>query len=88
MALRLLHRLRIFPAVFQLPPSAAVGLSEDAFGAAATRLAAGAFDVMQSWARPESGFSQDARRQCLSAALLLPVADVRVPAGKANKTMR
>lgn len=51
MALRLLHRLRIFAAVFALPPAVAGGLSDSAFGAAATRLAAGAYDEMQAWVR-------------------------------------
>ena len=31
---------------------------------------------------PEHGFDQDARRRCLLAAVLLPVADVQVPAAK------
>ena len=50
MALRLLHRLRIFGAVFALPPAAAAARSDPpAFGAAATGLAAAAFDVLQAW---------------------------------------
>lgn len=55
MALRLLHRLRIFSAVFALPPAAAGGLSDDAFGAAANRLAASAYDEMQAWVRGGCG---------------------------------
>ncbi len=51
MALRLLHRLRIFGAVFAVPPSVTMGLSEDAFGAAANRLAVSAYDEMQAWVR-------------------------------------
>lgn len=51
MALRLLHRLRIFGAVFAVPPSVTAGLSEDAFGAAANRLAVSAFDEMEAWVR-------------------------------------
>lgn len=152
MALRLLHRLRIFSAVFALPPAAAGGLPDDAFGAASNRLAASAYDEMQAWVRrqpcllprlvrcggdaglgdrgrgsqlgasaaplstsalhacrpgtrpaaavalhqpacaarlpsalqlhPEHGFDQDARRRCLLAAVLLPVADIQVPAAK------
>jgi hypothetical protein len=85
MALRLLHRLRIFAAVFALHPAAAGGLGEAAFGATAASQAAGAFDAMQAWARPESGFDQDARRRCLLAALLLPVAGVQVPAAKGKQ---
>lgn len=49
MALRLLHRLRIFGAVFAVPSSVTMGLSEDAFGAAANRLAASAYDEMEAW---------------------------------------
>ena len=86
MALRLLHRLRIFAAVFALPPAAAGVLGEAAFGATAASLGAGAFDAMQAWPRPESGFDQDARRRCLLAALLLPVAGVQVPAAKGKQT--
>lgn len=55
MALRLLHRLRIFPAVFALPPGAGDRLSEDAFGGAACALAVEAFDEMQAWKHPEVG---------------------------------
>jgi hypothetical protein len=87
MALRLLHRLRIFSAVFALSPAADPGLPEDAFGAAATALAASAYDEMAAWAHPEAGFDQDARRRCLLAAVLLPVAELRVPTAKA-KTSR
>jgi hypothetical protein len=87
MALRLLHRLRIFGAVFALPPAVAGGLSDDAFGAAATALAAAAYDEMQAWTHPEAGFDQDARRRCLLAAVLLPVAELRVPAAK-GKSVR
>lgn len=82
MALRLLHRLRIFTAVFALPPAVEHLLSEDAFGAAANCLASGAFDAMEAWAHPECGFDQDARRRCMLAAVLLPLAGVTVPAAK------
>ncbi|KAI7837316.1 hypothetical protein COHA_008831 [Chlorella ohadii] len=82
MALRLLHRLRIFGAVFAVPPSVTMGLSEDAFGAAANRLAVSAYDEMQAWSHPEAGFDQDARRRCMMAAVLLPIADLQVPVTK------
>lgn len=85
MALRLLHRLRIFPAVFALPPGAGDRLSEDAFGGAACALAVEAFDEMQAWKHPEFGFDQDSRRRCMLAAVLLPLADVQVPAAKGKR---
>lgn len=49
MAVRLLHRLRIFTAVFAPPPATAGGAlpSEDAFGSAACSLTVEAFDAMQ-----------------------------------------
>jgi hypothetical protein len=87
MALRLLHRLRIFGAVFAVPPSVIAGLSEDAFGAAANRLAVSAYDEIQAWAHPECGFDQDSRRRCMLAAVLLPIADLQVPVAK-GKPMR
>ncbi|EFN53192.1 hypothetical protein CHLNCDRAFT_137012 [Chlorella variabilis] len=86
MALRLLHRLRIFAAVFALPPAAVGGLGEAAFGAAATALAAAAYDEMAAWGHPEAAFDRDARRRCLLAAVLLPVADLQVPAAKGKAT--
>lgn len=57
MALRLLHRLRIFTAVFALPPAVAGPLSDDAFGAAANRLAVGAYDEMQAWVSLQLGLA-------------------------------
>ncbi|KAI3436201.1 hypothetical protein D9Q98_002255 [Chlorella vulgaris] len=84
-ALRLLHRLRIFAAVFLLPPSAAAAVSEVTFGAAASALALAALAEMQAWQHPEAGFDQEARRRCLLAAVLLPVAGLQVPAAKGKR---
>lgn len=69
MALRLLHRLRIFGAVFALPPVAAVGLSEDAFGAAANKLAVSAYDEIQAWVSAPLAPCCRAAESSLAAAL-------------------
>ncbi|PSC76867.1 CCA tRNA nucleotidyltransferase 2 [Micractinium conductrix] len=84
MAVRLLHRLRIFTAVFAPPPATAGGAlpSEDAFGSAACSLTVEAFDAMQAWKHPECGFDQEAQRRCMLAAVLLPLAGLTVPAAK------
>lgn len=67
MALRLLHRLRIFPAVFALPPGAD-RLSEDAFGGAACALAVEAFDEMQAWQHPEVCACQERLPPCAACS--------------------
>jgi hypothetical protein len=63
------------------------GLIDDAFGAEATTLAASCEEV-QAWAHTEAGFDQDACRRRPLAAVLLPVAELRVPAADGGKSLR
>eukprot|EP00887_Chlorella_sp_A99_P006656 scaffold3.g6656.t1 len=78
LALQLIHRLRLFEAVFVLPDAVAASLPSEELSAAATALAAGAYDALAALDSeppgPEAGgVGRDARRQLLLAALLLPL---------------
>jgi hypothetical protein len=53
-AAELLHRLRLFHAVFEVHPSAAPDVITEGFGAAGAALLAGAHSLMESWA-PQVG---------------------------------
>jgi len=87
-AMTLLYQLRLFPAVFQPPPSSVGALGED-YGAPCVATMAAAASVER--ALPEAArLEAEARRLCLLAGLLLPLREIDVAAagGKAAKQAR
>ncbi|GAB4823353.1 hypothetical protein N2152v2_010399 [Parachlorella kessleri] len=79
-AVRLLHHLQLFPAVFMLPPSIGGHLGGD-FATAGTELLAAAHALLDSWSK-EVSFTQEEKRQCVLAAAMLPVRHIKLSGGK------
>lgn len=79
-AVRMLHQLQLFQAVFMLPPQVGSHLGGD-FAASGTELLAAAHALVKAW-ESEEGLSQDEQRQCLLAAALLPLRQIKFKGGK------
>lgn len=74
MAVRLLQRLRLYEAVFEVHPSATSDVTDE-FAAAGSALAAGAYDIITTW--PLTDLALEDRRLALLSALLLPLRETK-----------